>query len=84
MSEAKNKKNINLILLCAVLLVAVVLAIMLATQRSSLNNQIASLNEELTTSRTSWETIAAEKEELQAQHQRNPDGRTRRRYFLQG
>ena len=67
MSENSAKKNPVLITLCVVLIVAVILAVVLFNQRANLSAQVSALNDELAASRTSWETTAAEKEELEAQ-----------------
>ena len=67
MSEKKNPSKQSIIIMSVCLLVAVVLAVTLFVQRSSLNAQVAQLTTDLSASRTEWEAVAAEKETLQAQ-----------------
>lgn len=67
MSEKTGKKNPLLLILCIVLAVAVILAAVLFTQRANLADQVDVLTSELSASRTTWETTAAEKESLQTQ-----------------
>lgn len=69
MSETGSKKNSTMIALAVVLVVAVILSVVLLSQRSSLSAQVDTLTEELAESREAWETTAAEKEAIEAELQ---------------
>ena len=62
-----DKKNSLFLALVVVLAIAVVVALVMVGQRGTLASQVDTLNNELTASQQQMETIAAEKEALQAE-----------------